>query len=216
MRLNTASMGLGQVSGWVHQQHGSRGPCIARRCPPKLPPIRRNARAVIGQNIAEVARNAGVGVAELMHMLNDHDIGFDKKSQRLIYACEGMAVPDGTTPPAPASANGALPAAAGAVAGTAAPGAADPVDLTLAFKLHSRPGAPRRLVLDFDGYVTTGTAWNSLSGNATIVTPPYDLDGSPSTFNDDERRNIIAIWRAVAEDYAAFDVSGWGPDLTRG
>jgi hypothetical protein len=140
-----------------------------------------------------VARNAGVDVPELLRLLTDRDIGYDKVNKRLLYACEGMAVPAGATP--------------AAAPGTAVAGAPDPTDLSLAFKLHSRPGAPRRLVLDFTGHTTTGTAWNSAS-RPSIVTPPYDLDGVPSTFSDTERRNIIAIWRAVAEDYAAFDVRG--------
>ncbi|KAI8465235.1 MAG: hypothetical protein J3K34DRAFT_525530 [Monoraphidium minutum] len=151
---------------------------------------RGNARAAIGQTIAEVARDSGLSVADLMHMLNDHDIGFDKKARKMIFADEGLAVPE----------------AADAPAGSAEAGAADPTDLALAFKLHSRPGAPRKLVLDFDGHTATGTAWNQAWGIPTIVTPAYDLDGNPADFNAQERTNIISIWRAVAEDFAAFDV----------
>ncbi|KIY95480.1 hypothetical protein MNEG_12481 [Monoraphidium neglectum] len=165
--------------------------CMARK--PDMPNVawNENAAAAIGPDIAEVARNAGVDVRELVHVLNDRDIGYDKVNKRLLYACEGMAVPAGATP--------------AAAPGSAVAGAPDPTDLSLAFKLHSRPGAPRRLVLDFTGHTTTGTAWNSAT-RPSIVTPPYDLDGVPSTFSDTERRNIIAIWRAVAEDFAAFDV----------
>jgi hypothetical protein len=39
-----------------------------------------------------------------------------------------------------------------------------------------------------------------------IVTPPYDTDKSAATFSVSEQADIIAIWRAVAEDYAPFDV----------
>ncbi len=47
-----------------------------------------------------------------------------------------------------------------------------------------------------------------------MVTPVYDRDGNAATFSADERADIVAIWRAVAEDYAAFDVdvrgrAGW-------
>jgi hypothetical protein len=42
-----------------------------------------------------------------------------------------------------------------------------------AFSLHSRPSATRKIVLDFDGYNTTGRAWNS-GRAASIVTPAYD------------------------------------------
>jgi hypothetical protein len=31
-------------------------------------------------------------------------------------------------------------------------------------------------------------------------------DGSPATWSADELADIVAIWRAVAEDFAAFDV----------
>lgn len=30
------------------------------------------------------------------------------------------------------------------------------------FSLHSRPGATRKIFLDFDGHTTTGSAWNRL------------------------------------------------------
>jgi hypothetical protein len=39
-----------------------------------------------------------------------------------------------------------------------------------------------------------------------VVTPPYEKDGNAATFNAEERADIVAIWRAVAEDYAPFDV----------
>lgn len=40
--------------------------------------------------------------------------------------------------------------------------------------------------------------------------PPYSVDESPE-FSDQELTNIIQMWRAVAEDYAAWDVScGFG------
>jgi hypothetical protein len=131
-----------------------------------------------------------VDVAELAHLLNDHDIGYDKLTKKLIFACEGLAVPEGAALPPPA----------------AMPGADDPTDLTMAFKLHSRPGAARILLLDFTGYTATGTAWNSMTNGSAIVTPAYDIDGDATTFSDQERANIIAIWRAVAEDYAAWNV----------
>ena len=38
------------------------------------------------------------------------------------------------------------------------------------------------------------------------MTPPYDTDGNNASFSTTELANIVAIWRSVAEDYAAFDV----------
>ena len=78
----------------------------------------------------------------------------------------------------------------------------------------SRPSATRKIFLDFDGHSTTGSAWSS----GTVTTPAYDTDGNPSSFSAAEKANMVAIWRAVAEDFAAFDVDittedpgGWAP-----
>jgi len=140
-----------------------------------------------------VARLAGVSVDELVHMLNDNDVGYDRKNMKMVYACEGLA---------PADIAGAQ--AMEIAGGSADPGEADPTDLSLAFKLHSRPGAAKKLVLDFTGYTNVNSVWSSWGAT---VTPPFDTDGSPSTFSDSERRTIISTWRAVAEDFASFDVS---------
>ena len=162
-------------------------------------------RAALGTSSAvwdRAAKSAGMTRAQLAAEIDhDKDFGFDKKHQRMIYSCEGLAAD------APGGPDAAAAGTADAPAGSAGAGDADPADLSLAFKLHSRPGAPRLIVLDFTGHTTQGTAWNAASGRpAQIVTPAYDTDGNPSAFSDQERRNIIAIWRAVAEDYAAFDV----------
>ena len=73
-----------------------------------------------------------------------------------------------------------------------------------AFLLHSRPGAPNVLYLDFDGHEISGTAWNSVYD--PLFAKPFDLDGDPSTFNEAERTAIAEIWHRVAEDFAAFDI----------
>ena len=74
------------------------------------------------------------------------------------------------------------------------------------FTLHSRPGAAHVAYLDFDGHVTNGTPWNNSFG-ANLVTPPFDLDGNPESFNDAELQRINNIWERVAEDFAPFDVN---------
>ena len=81
--------------------------------------------------------------------------------------------------------------------------AAFPYDQT--FKLHSRPGSKRVLLLDFDGHMTTGTAWNSSYGDP-ILSPAYDTDGDRTSFSNTEMDRIQNVWRSVAEDYAPFDV----------
>jgi PKD repeat protein len=81
------------------------------------------------------------------------------------------------------------------------PAASAPDD---AFALHSLPGSPHIVYLDFDGHTITGTAWNTTTD--PLYARPFDLDGSPTTFNDTERAAIAEIWHRVAEDYAAFDI----------
>ena len=80
-----------------------------------------------------------------------------------------------------------------------------PLDQT--FLLHSRPGAPRVIVLDFDGLVLDRTLWNSQFSlaNGTVV-GGYDTDGDPLTFSSDERLAVQEVWERVSEDYAPFDV----------
>ena len=75
-----------------------------------------------------------------------------------------------------------------------------------AFNLHSRPGAPNVVYLDFTGHTVTGTAWNGLAGTDPLVARPFDLDGSPSTFGATELAAIAEIWARVAEDYAPFNI----------
>ncbi len=72
-----------------------------------------------------------------------------------------------------------------------------------AFFLHSRPGAPNTVFIDFDGHTFSGTAWG---GGATYYGKPYDLDGSPNTFNSTERGRIVDIWHRVAEDLSPFNI----------
>jgi hypothetical protein len=45
------------------------------------------------------------------------------------------------------------------MSGLIPPGSPDP-SVDSAFLLHSRPGAPKVIYLDFTGHVTTGTGWN--------------------------------------------------------
>ena len=81
------------------------------------------------------------------------------------------------------------------------------------FKLHSRAGAPRTILLDFDGHTTTGTAWNDSYGTP-IVSPAYNPYGVPETFTQDELDRIYLMWRQVAEDFAPFNVDVTTEDLT--
>jgi len=82
--------------------------------------------------------------------------------------------------------------------------AAPATTLDDAFLLHSRPGAPNVVFIDFDGHTISGTAWNGAESSYDAL--PYDLDGTPSTFNTTERGRIVDIWHRVSEDLAPFDI----------
>ena len=177
---------LGLARSVPAQGAHSRGPM------PDLnfPAVSSGEKAIqlLGTNLPAVARAHGKQPDELTGMLRrDRDLKLDRKG-RLFYADTELANPK------------ASQQASGTLAGSA------PFPLTNTFKLHSRPAATKRLFLDFDGFVLTGTAWNASSGQATINCPPFDSDGDPTTFSDGERTTIQGIWKRVAEDYAPFDV----------
>ncbi|MCY2989616.1 MAG: DVUA0089 family protein, partial [Planctomycetota bacterium] len=73
------------------------------------------------------------------------------------------------------------------------------------FALHSLPGASKVIYLDFDGYTTSSTPWNSPPGSS-FTTPAYDFDGNPGSFSTAELQQIQDIWDLVAEDYSPFQV----------
>lgn len=54
--------------------------------------------------------------------------------------------------------------------------------------------------------IPAGTAWNAAKGLTTITIPPYDKDNVPTSFSTAELNDVVAIWRAVSEDYSPFDV----------
>ena len=77
--------------------------------------------------------------------------------------------------------------------------------ITQTFKLHSRQGSAKTIYLDFNGHTSSNSFWsNELGTNFTA--PPYDLDGSPSSFSNDEHAAIQSAWQRMANDYASFDV----------
>uniref|UniRef100_A0A383V9Q0 Peptidase C-terminal archaeal/bacterial domain-containing protein n=1 Tax=Tetradesmus obliquus TaxID=3088 RepID=A0A383V9Q0_TETOB len=161
------------------------------------------------------------------HLDEDDDLGVEPATHNLIYSC-GCLVAQATEQQqaaARAAADGVAAAAAqqhahshgwqqqqrraqNTPAAALMPGVPDPTGLTAAevFSLSSRPQSKYKLVLDFDGNTLIGGAWNSVKKTDKIVTPPYDKDGDNSTFNAEELADIVAIWRAVAEDFAPFDV----------
>lgn len=60
--------------------------------------------------------------------------------------------------------------------------------------LHSLPGAPTAVYLDFNG---------GRYGSTTYA--PYDEDGNPNVLNATEQRHITDCWQQVSEYFAMFD-----------
>ena len=75
------------------------------------------------------------------------------------------------------------------------------------FFLNSSPNSTKTIYLDFNGHVTSNTAWNTSYGISSINSPAYDLDNLPGSFDATELANIQTIWKLVAEDYAGLDVN---------
>jgi PKD repeat protein len=158
-----------------------------------------NGRSVRAQEVLEslrgrlpeVAQRHGMDVATLEALIRrDRDLWIDEED-RLLFVCEGLDLPEESV-----GADGSI------LSGTAVLNSND------AFKLHSLPGAPRVVYLDFNGHVTSGTSWNSSrTGGADIVSAPFDMDGNPNSWSTGELDRIKRIWQRVAEDFAPFAVN---------
>lgn len=119
-----------------------------------------------------------------------HLQAIDAVNKALMFVCEGL------TANAPSE-----------ITSGVAPSLTDnTISLATAFSLSSRPSATKKIFLDFDGHTLTNSDWNYARNIAVITSQPFDKDGNPSSFSQDELSDIVAIWRAVAEDYAMFDV----------
>lgn len=77
------------------------------------------------------------------------------------------------------------------------------ISLSDAFNLHSNPGAPNVIYLDFNGHQISDTVWNT-DGDYDAL--PYDIDGNLYSFSNKELDNIANIWHRVAEDFKPFNV----------
>lgn len=174
----------------------------------QLPAPAQGAAAIsaLGLHLPAVAKAYGLQSQQLVTLFQTQpSLGVDTEGA-LLFACEGLAVaiPPASGAPGQVRKNG-LPDES-MVANTSQNQIASGATVD-AFKLHSLPGVNRVIYLDFTGHTTSGTSWNSsYTSGAPIVSAPFDLDGSPSTFNADERGIIQRIWQRVAEDYAPFGV----------
>jgi hypothetical protein len=165
-----------------------------------------------------VSTSGDAAIASLMRTLRlDPDARYSPEADKVFYTCSGLrgggghghAHADAAALDFNASSTSLLaPAPAGGANGLVWPNEADPSTAN-AFKLHSRPGAPKKIVLDFTGHrLRAGTIWfNSIvEGDVPLTLPPYDIDGNPSSFSKTELANIVSTWRMVAEDFAPWNV----------
>ncbi len=73
--------------------------------------------------------------------------------------------------------------------------------------LHSNPSATKKILLDFDGQIVTGTSWNNVYNNGNpIHAQAYSTDSDTLNFSASELANIQQIFLRVAEDFAPFNV----------
>ncbi len=108
----------------------------------------------------------------------------------------GVYYADRFTPGRPVDALAEKPATPGGQAPTAA----------AVLTLHSNPGAPRSVFVDFGGGVISDTAWNTTAGIAAWNARPYDLDNKPGSYNAIEIAAMAEIWQRISEDFAPFNV----------
>ncbi|HYG22880.1 MAG TPA: zinc-dependent metalloprotease family protein [Verrucomicrobiae bacterium] len=102
----------------------------------------------------------------------------------------------------PGAASTALQAAEPVTSEAAVPVSPFPPNL----QLHSRPGAPNVIYLNFSGESISNTAWNSSTGRSVIEALPFSSDSDYSTFSDSEQAAIRKVWQRVSEDFAPFNV----------
>jgi hypothetical protein len=69
------------------------------------------------------------------------------------------------------------------------------------FNLHSRPSSTRRIYLDFRGGILTNTRWNTYYNRTSISYSTFSIGTTPQN-----NQFIQKVWKAVAEDYAPFDI----------
>ena len=192
-----AAVGLLAGGAGLASAAGPATPGVPHAAKPAFPLITlpergaRGQRAVdlLGGRLPEVAAFYGKSPDEFKaQLLKDRTWRLDQRGR--VFIVDELEQPLPVTPASAASVS-------------LVDGSLQPLDQT--FLLHSKPGAPRTIYLNFKGATLTGTAWNS-SGNSLIALP-FDLDGLPYSFSTAELQRIQYLWQRVAEDYAAFDVN---------
>ena len=155
---------------------------------PVLPRTMKGRAAVdaLGGRLASVAARNDLSGARLERLLSEDRTAWLSREGQLYYQEE-------------------IPEEVGGTGTGTAPEAA--YASTETFALHSRPGATRKIFLDFDGATVSNTGWNTgpnaISNGSHIG---WDSNGSSGSFSSTEHAWIQEVWRQVAETYAPFDV----------
>jgi PKD repeat protein len=148
-----------------------------------LPAPAHGAAAIsaLGAHLPDVARAYGLNPQQLMNQFRlQPSLGVDTHGA-LLFACAGLTI---------------SPTISAATS-----------DETDAFLLHSLPGAPLVIYLDFTGHTTTGTNWNSAyTKGSPIISQPFSTDTDPTSYSLAELAFIRSVWKRVAEDFAPFSV----------
>jgi hypothetical protein len=131
--------------------------------------------------VARLAEVNGLSVAEVRQLLRDPGVRLTDGG-RAYYVDPAAGRPGSTT-----AARGVAP-------------------LRQTFRLHSKPGSKRTILLDFNGTVVRGTAWNQELGVRSGRHSGWDPANNGPSFTDGEKRTVQSIWARVAEDYAPFNV----------
>ncbi len=76
----------------------------------------------------------------------------------------------------------------------------------------SKPSATKKIYLDFDGQMVSGTTWNnqnytgSYNTGSVINAPAFSIDSDLANLNAAELTLISEVWARVSEDFAPFQV----------
>ena len=131
--------------------------------------------------VARLAEVNGLSIAEVRQLLSDPEVRLTD-SGRAYYVDPAAGRPGSTT-----AARGVAP-------------------LRQTFRLHSKPGSRRTILLDFNGTVVRDTAWNQELNVRSGRHSGWDPANNGRSFTDREKRTVQSIWARVAEDYAPFNV----------
>jgi hypothetical protein len=141
------------------------------------------------KNVRAVATRRGLDENKVRELANDDTVWVDTDGE-LLYNDVFPGAAGGSSLPNPV---GALPESA-------------PQPYEQTFDLHSKPGAAKTILLDFNGQQIENVAWNTYYAVGPYFASAFDFDGVPESFSSNERDSIQNIWQRVSEDYAPFDV----------